>query len=104
MGRWLPVAEVRQVLPGTGRTVLAGTRRLALFRVEGEFFAIDDTCPHQGASLGEGLLIEGRVICHWHAWIFDVRTGACPRAPGVAVATYPTRQAGAMVEVEVPEE
>lgn len=104
MGRWVRVAAARQVPPGTGRTVLALGRRVALFNDGGEFHALDDTCPHQGASLGEGLLVAGRVICPWHSWIFDVRTGACPRVPDIAVSSYATRRAGDDVEVEVPED
>jgi len=99
---WVRVAEARQIPPGTGRTVLAEGRRLALFNDGGEFFAIDDTCPHRGASLGEGLLVGGRVICPWHSWIFDVRSGVCPSAPDIAVSSYRTRRAGNGVEVEVP--
>ena len=100
---WVRVAEGRQIPPGTGRTVLAGGLRLAVFNEGGEFFAIDDTCPHRGASLGEGLLVGGTVICPWHSWTFDVRSGVCPNAPEIAVRSYPARPAGDGVEVEVPE-
>ncbi len=104
MGRWVRLAEARDISPGTGRAIQAEGRWFALFNVDGEFFAIDDTCPHQGASLGEGLLHEGRVICPWHSWVFDVRTGACPRIPDISVATFPVRRVGEAVEVEIPDE
>jgi nitrite reductase/ring-hydroxylating ferredoxin subunit len=77
---------------------------VALYNDGGEFFAIDDTCPHQGASLGEGTLHAGRVICPWHSWIFELRTGRCPGVPHIAVATYETRLAGESIEVEIPDE
>jgi len=101
---WVRVAEAQKVPPGSGRTVLAGGRRLALFNEGGEYFALDDTCPHRGASLGEGLLVAGTVICPWHSWTFDVRSGRCPKAPEIAVSSYPARRAGDAVEVEVPED
>jgi nitrite reductase (NADH) small subunit len=104
VGRWVRVAEARIVPPGTGRTVVAEGRRIALFNEDGTFRAIDDTCPHRGASLGEGLFVEGRVICPWHAWIFDVNTGVCPDAPETRVARYEARAAGDSVEIEIPEE
>ena len=104
MGLWVRVALEREVPPGTGRTVVARDRRLALFNDRGAFFAIDDTCPHRGASLGEGLLVEGVVICPWHAWVFEVRTGKCVKAPDVAVPSYPVRCREDEVEVELPEE
>ncbi len=102
MGRWIEVARPREIPMGTGRTVLADGRRLALFNDGGDFFAIDDTCPHRGASLGEGLLVQGKVICPWHSWIFELRTGSSPKAPEVGVGAYPTRCDGEVVEVELP--
>ena len=104
MGRWVEVAKRSDLPPGRGRTIRAGGRFLALYNDGGTFFAIDDTCPHQGASLGEGILHEGTVICPWHAWTFSLRTGESPIAPELSVACYPTRLAGESVEVEVPEE
>ena len=103
MSSWFAVARVEEVPCGRGKTVRAGERDLALFNEGGEFFAIDDTCPHQGASLGEGTLHEGRVICPWHSWIFELRTGACRGVPQLAVRCYATRRSGETVEVEVPE-
>lgn len=104
MGRWVRAAAARQVPPGSGRTVVVDGKRLALFNDGGEFHAIDDTCPHRGASLGEGLLHQGRVICPWHSWIFDVRSGVCPDSPDIAVPCFRARVAGEDVEVELPEE
>ncbi len=104
-GRWVRIPGAATMAEGDGRTVVvAGGLRLALFRVDGEFFAIDDTCPHQGASLGEGFLHRGQVVCPWHNWSFEVRTGRCPRVPHIAVAAYRTRRAGDDVEIEIPGE
>ena len=103
VARWVKVAEAASVAPGTGRVVLADSLRLALFNDGGEFFAIDDACPHQGASLGEGFLHLGRVVCPWHNWSFEVRTGECPNAPHVRVDCFSTRVAGGAVEVEIPD-
>ena len=104
VGRWVEIAKRTDLAPGRGRTLQAGGRALALFTDGGAFFAIDDTCPHQGASLGEGILYEGLVICPMHAWMFSLRGGACPSVPDLSVACYPTRLAGDAVEVELPEE
>jgi nitrite reductase (NADH) small subunit len=57
-------------------------REIALFRVEGEIYALDNACPHQGAPLAEGHLEGYCITCPWHAWDFDVRTGECLTYPG----------------------
>jgi len=102
MGRWVKVGQVAEFPPGSGRTVVAGERRIALFNDGGEFFAIDDGCPHQGASLGEGLLHGGRVVCPLHSWVFDVRTGRCPNETHEGVLTYPARCTDGTIEVQIP--
>ncbi len=55
---------------------------IALFRVKGDIFALNNACPHQGGPLSEGSLQEYCVTCPWHAWNFDVRTGECLNYPG----------------------
>jgi 3-phenylpropionate/trans-cinnamate dioxygenase ferredoxin component len=80
---WIRVASVTDVPHGEARVVDAGGRSLALCNVDGEFHAIDNTCPHRGGPLGEGDL-EGRVLtCPWHAWRWDVTTGANVNNPAV---------------------
>jgi nitrite reductase (NADH) small subunit/3-phenylpropionate/trans-cinnamate dioxygenase ferredoxin subunit len=98
------IAKRADLPPGRGRALQAGGRALALFNDGGTFFAIDDTCPHQGASLGEGILHQGLVICPMHAWMFSIVDGQCPSVPDLSVSCYPTRLAGDAVEVELPEE
>jgi nitrite reductase/ring-hydroxylating ferredoxin subunit len=72
---WTRVAAVNDCLPGTSLEVVAGDRIVAIFNVEGEFFALDGVCPHQGGPLGKGCLKGAVVTCPWHGWQFDVRTG-----------------------------
>jgi nitrite reductase/ring-hydroxylating ferredoxin subunit len=50
---------------------------VAVFNVGGEFYAIDNSCPHRGGPLGEGELEDCIVTCPWHEFRFDVRTGKC---------------------------
>jgi NAD(P)H-dependent nitrite reductase small subunit len=102
METWVRVARADELPEGQGRAVVAGELRLALFNVGGEYFAIDDTCPHQGASLAEGTLHDGRVVCPLHSWVFDLRTGRCPRETHDPVRAWPTRSVDGMVEVRVP--
>ena len=48
---------------------------VAVFYVDGEYHALDDTCPHQGGPLGDGKVEDGCVYCPWHGWEFDIQTG-----------------------------
>jgi nitrite reductase (NADH) small subunit len=82
------VASVGDVPAGQGLVVQAAGRSLALFNVDGTFYAIDNTCLHRGGPLGEGDL-EGRIVmCPWHAWRWDVATGANVNNPAVKVACF----------------
>ena len=89
--------------PGEGRAIKVEDRWIALFHdADRGFLAIDDACPHEGTSLGEGAYQAGHVICGSHSWVFDVATGRCRSMPGVSVACYATRPAGEDVEIELP--
>jgi nitrite reductase/ring-hydroxylating ferredoxin subunit len=77
-GEKITVGRVEDVPEGRSATVelLNGTE-LALYNVAGEFFAIENFCPHKGAPLADGQLSGHTVQCDWHGWRFDVRTGRC---------------------------
>jgi len=102
MGRWIKVADVCELAPGAGRTVVAGKEKLALFNDDGKYYAIADTCPHKGASLGQGVMHDGRVICPLHSWVFELRTGRCPRESHEPVETFPARCSDNAIEVQIP--
>src|SRR5690348_14357617 len=75
MPRLIRVAAVSDVPPGTAREVMAGDQVVALFNVDGRFYALDGVCPHAGGPLGEGALRGTVVTCPWHGWQFDVVSG-----------------------------
>lgn len=88
-GRAYTVGRVEDVPPGRGATVeLRNGVELALYNVGGEFYAIENFCPHKGAPLAEGALCGHTVQCDWHGWQFDVRTGKCLTTNG-DVESYP---------------
>jgi nitrite reductase/ring-hydroxylating ferredoxin subunit len=60
---------------GTGRTLEVAGRRLAVFWHDGAPRVVDDRCPHEGASLGDGVISRGEVTCPFHAFHFDLCTG-----------------------------
>jgi len=104
MSEFISVGEAASFKPGTGRTVHVRGRDLAVYHLEGEFFALDDQCPHRGGPLGAGVLDRGEVVCPLHGWGFDPRTGACRVRPDRPVRTYPTRVVDGQVEVQLSPE
>ena len=82
------VAPVAEIPPGEGRIFEVKGKTLAVFNVDGRFYATDNECPHRGGPLGEGEL-DGPVIrCPWHAWRWDVTTGANVNNPAVKLACF----------------
>jgi nitrite reductase/ring-hydroxylating ferredoxin subunit len=99
---FLPVVRTGEIPPGEGRTFEVAGRLVAVFFDGNGYHAMDDLCPHMGASLGSGPLVDGVVTCPWHAWRFGVCDGAWCDNPALKVDVFPTRLAGDMVEVQVP--
>jgi len=87
---------------GEAKCVEVAGKKIALFNLEGTFYAIDDTCTHRGGPLSEGEVSGEEVTCPWHGAIYNIKTGEAlgPRAPR-GVARYAVRVQGADVEVEV---
>jgi len=83
------IATVGEVEPGQGRTVKVADKQIALFNVDGEYFAVDDRCPHMGAELSGGVVRERTVLCTWHGWQFDLETGSCMNIEWAKLQRYP---------------
>ncbi|MCA9461590.1 MAG: nitrite reductase (NAD(P)H) small subunit [Nitrospirales bacterium] len=82
------VAKCEDVPDGEGRSYKIGGKSIALFRVRDRFYAINNICPHQGASLGKGKLKGYIVSCPLHDQQFDVRSGFGPDGGGYCVVRY----------------
>ena len=91
------VLRVADLSDGQGRTVALGSKAIAVFNLSGRFFAIDDACTHEDAPLGEGEVRGGHVICPYHDWIFDIKTGACLSEPDRPVGCFNTKVANGFV-------
>jgi len=86
------VGRSEELPEGSRKTVRVGEEEIALFRLEGVLYAVDNACPHRGGPLGEGDL-QGHVIhCPLHAWPFDLRTGLCPTNPNARVRIFTLRE------------
>jgi NAD(P)H-dependent nitrite reductase small subunit len=95
------VASIDEIPNGGGIAVDVGEKRIALFRRQGEVFALDETCPHRGGPLHDGVIDRGVVLCPWHQWQFDLKTGCSPVNPLSKVKVYPVRLEGTDVLLEM---
>jgi nitrite reductase (NADH) small subunit len=77
-------------LPREGELVEAslGDRTFCVARLKGKAAVLDNECPHHGAPLGQGVLRDGKVVCPWHAYGFDLETGACDQDPDLSVRVF----------------
>lgn len=97
---FVKVANVNDIKRGQGKTIAMNGVEIALFNVDGNFYAIDNTCPHRGGPLGEGMLDDGIVTCPWHGWKFNVCTGKNVSMP-VDVKRFEVKVEGEDVLVDV---
>jgi nitrite reductase (NADH) small subunit len=103
MADFQTVCKAADIAEGEGKTVQLGKKLIAVFRADGQFHAIDDVCPHMGASLSGGYLEKGIVTCPWHAWRFRITDGAWADNPRIKIGCYPVRVEGEDVQIQVPE-
>ena len=102
MADFKTVCRVGELGPGEGKTVSVGGKLVAVFYEGGAYHAIDDVCPHMGASLSGGHVEGGVVTCPWHAWRFRLADGAWADSPRVKTGCYAVRVEGDAVQVQVP--
>ena len=90
MPDFVEAARVDQIPPGTGTMIKVADKEIAVFNVDGNFYAIGDSCPHAGASLGSGKLSGRIVTCRAHGLRYDVTTGHVTTG-GFGVVSYPAK-------------
>jgi nitrite reductase (NADH) small subunit len=98
---WHLLASVDQFPPGTACEHIVAGRVVAIFNVEGQFFALDGICPHQGGPLGKGTLVGCVVTCPWHGFQFDVRSGQHTTTPNLRQPAIPVKAEAGNVYVEL---
>lgn len=102
MSEFTTVAKVGAIAEGRGDSYAVNGRMVAVFLAGGTYYAIDDFCPHMGASLGAGEVHDGVVACPWHAWRFSIHDGTWRDNPKLSVNTYEVRVEGDEIQVNVP--
>src|ERR1700736_5339077 len=102
MTTWVPVAKASEIPPERVAVFQVGDHEVAVCNVEGQFYAIDDLCTHDGGSLDQGELEDSEIECPSHGARFAVRTGAATQLPAFEpVETRPVRVQDDAVQVGV---
>ena len=99
MAEFVKVTGAADVAPGSGVVAEIKGQSVAVFNVDGTYYAIDNTCVHRGGPLGEGELEGDTVTCPWHGWQYDVKTGKSDNNPSACVKSYQVKVEGSDVKI-----
>jgi nitrite reductase (NADH) small subunit/3-phenylpropionate/trans-cinnamate dioxygenase ferredoxin subunit len=98
---WKRIGTRNMFRRGRGRTIEIDGTRIAIFNERGKLHALDDACPHMGASLADGQIKDGQVFCSWHHWSFSLQDGHCTMRDWKAAASHPLKTNGEDVYVKL---
>jgi nitrite reductase (NADH) small subunit/3-phenylpropionate/trans-cinnamate dioxygenase ferredoxin subunit len=102
---WTKIAKFSEIPEDEGFEVELGGKELAIFKHGEKVFCLENSCPHRGAGLAEGKIVEGEVICPWHGWRFALSDGVCSSLPNSEPATcFETRVENGEVFARIPKE
>lgn len=85
-------AESKQVKEGRAKAVNVNGKKIALFRWQGNVYALRDHCPHQGAPLSDGFVDDGCAVCFYHDWKFNLADGAFVHNPALRIPTFTVQE------------
>jgi nitrite reductase (NADH) small subunit len=94
---------VQSELPAEGeaKEFPCGDKVICVANVNGSISAMDNVCLHRGGPLGQGVIEGNKVVCPWHGWQWDPKTGEAAHNPNAKVAVYPLKVEGGDVMVEI---
>lgn len=98
---FVTIARLGDIPNGEGISCAVGEHVVAVFHEDGKYYAINDMCPHQGASLGAGAVQDGVVACPWHGWRFRICDGTWCDNPRIKTDSYEVRIEGNEIQVRV---
>jgi nitrite reductase/ring-hydroxylating ferredoxin subunit len=101
MSEFVEVAQLDQIPPGTSSFAQVGDKRIVLFNVDGQIYAIDDVCAHAGQSLAQGKFAGKVVTCRAHGWRYDVTTGNLTTVTDFGVASYAVQVVEGKIRVKI---
>ncbi|MFG0261505.1 MAG: Rieske (2Fe-2S) protein [Novipirellula sp. JB048] len=101
MEHWIDVAAAEDCDVGDAIEVLVEGQVIAIFNDDGELFALDGMCAHQGGPIAQGEVVAGCVTCPWHGWQYELATGIQTINRQPLQKTYAVRQRDGRIELEM---
>lgn len=86
---------------GEAKEFTLGHRVICVANIGGTYSAVDNVCIHRGGPLGQGVIMDGKLICPWHGWRYDVTTGVPMENPNLKVDVYRLKIEGDDVLIEL---
>ena len=101
---FVSVKKLEDLPPGSRLSIELESCGIALFNLDGEVHALDNTCPHAGGPLGEGTMEGDLIVCPWHGWKFHIPTGTCRKnpSPSWTVQRYDVQIVDGVIQVALP--
>ena len=100
MSEWVTAARAGELHPGDWRSVDVDGTQVVVFNLDGEYFAIEDVCTHDGGQLTGGTIEGAEIVCPRHGARFSIRTGEALTAPAYEpTAKFPVRVENGEVQV-----
>lgn len=102
MAEFVKIASKAELPPaGEAREFAIGEKMICVANVRGTLSAMDNVCGHRGGPLGQGIIEGDKVVCPWHGWMWNPKTGEAAHNPAVKVAVYPIKVEGDDVKIEL---
>ena len=102
LAEWVRLCGVNEApAPGGLQELEAGSQTVCLANIDGQLCALDNVCPHRQGPLAQGWIEGQTVVCPWHAWAFDCRTGVAEPPERAQVKVYPVRTEEGTVLVDL---
>jgi nitrite reductase (NADH) small subunit len=99
---FVKVGSARDLAPDSVMEATVGENSYAVCNLAGELHAFDGICPHAGGPLGEGMIEDGKLVCPWHAWEYDCRTGVNTFDDSVKLESFAVKREGDDILIDVP--
>lgn len=101
MADFVRVAGADEIGAGSSKIVDVNGNSVAVWNLNGNYYAFQNVCPHRGGPVGEGE-VEGNIItCPWHGFRFNVMTGACEHNAAMKISTYEVQVEGNDIKIGV---